>query len=276
MAGRGTDIRLGNDSVENAVVASLGGLLVIGAGRNDTSRGDAQLTGRAGRAGDAGEAVFHISPDDLVATRRSDMTAEERLAAFSADPVDFILRCQRMSEAWAADTRAYHKQFSDVDELQRAAFVALKDEVGGFPAECARETREAVVDRALRAFLPIDRMGWDGDALSAHLSFIFGLDLPISEWLAEGLGPEAIRERSLKAIPTFELVADLVLPAADALWRSHAEKLDTLRRSVFFRSYGHLKPLNEYRREAFEMFRGLIAEFEAEALRLSAPVIKAV
>lgn len=272
MAGRGTDIVLGGgDHAEGEEVARLGGLHVIGVGRHGSRRIDDQLRGRAGRRGEPGSTVFHLSIEDPLVARHSPVPAESlrRLLEVDGEAAlrPLVDQSQRIADALGSDTRETLMQFSAVDTVQIEAFHALRREFmsASSPVDAFEAMRVAAVSRAVRDHMPDNSYSeaWDTAALKARIRSVSALDLPLADWTAEdGTDAAEILRRSLSSVqPTTiapDALRDIVLKTYDECWREHVARLDILRRAVAFRTYAMLQPLTEYRVESFPLFARLL------------------
>jgi preprotein translocase subunit SecA len=272
MAGRGTDIVLGGgDTREREEVSRLGGLHMIGVGRHGSRRIDDQLRGRAGRRGEPGSTVFHLSIEDQLVARHSPVPAHSLIRLLTVDGEvalrPLVDQAQRIADALGSDTREALMQFSSVDTVQIEAFHAMRREFMSTPSpvDAFASMRIAAVTRAVRDHMPDQSYpeAWDTAALKARLTAITAIDLPVAEWAAEdGAGTDDVLSMALDSLPApslhLEALRTIVLSAYDDCWREHVARLDILRRAVAFRTYAMLKPLTEYRVESFPLFARLL------------------
>jgi preprotein translocase subunit SecA len=272
MAGRGTDIVLGGgDALEGEEVFRLGGLHVIGAGRHGSRRIDDQLRGRAGRRGEPGSTVFHLSIEDQIVVRHSPVPADSLRRLLEVDGETalrpLIDQAQRIADALGSDTRETLMQYSAVDTVQIEAFHALRREFMSTPSpmDTFEAMRAAAITRAVRDHMPENSYAeaWDTAALKARIKSVSSLDLPVADWAAEdGTDDAEVLRRTFSALqrPTLEedALRELVLKAYDDCWREHVARLDILRRAVAFRTYAMLRPLTEYQVESFPLFARLL------------------
>ncbi|MCS4089443.1 preprotein translocase subunit SecA [Rhizobium sp. BK176] len=279
MAGRGTDIVLGGDDhAEGVEMSRLGGLHVVGVGRHGSRRIDDQLRGRAGRRGEPGSTVFHLSIEDALVTKHSPVPADSlrRLLEMNGEAAlrPLVDQAQRIADALGSDTREALMQYSAVDTVQIEAFHALRREFMSTPTpgEAFEAMRAAAVTRAVRDHMPENSYAeaWDTAALKARIMSVAALDLPVADWAAEdGTDDTEILRRALSALqdPTIEAdtLRTLVLKAYDECWREHVARLDVLRRAVAFRTYAMLRPLTEYRVESFPLFARLLDQINDRA-----------
>jgi preprotein translocase subunit SecA len=272
MAGRGTDIVLGGGHrLEGEAVARLGGLHVIGVGRHGSRRIDDQLRGRAGRRGEPGSTVFHLSIEDQLVSRHSPVPPDSLRRLLKRDGEaalrPLVDQSQRVADALGSDTREALMQFSAIDTVQIEAFHALRREFMATrsPVDAFEAMRVAAISRAVRDHMPENSYAevWDTAALKARIRSVSALDLPVADWAAEdGTDAEEVLRRSLSSLRRSALEPDalrnIVLKTYDECWREHVARLDILRRAVAFRTYAMLQPLMEYRVESFPLFARLI------------------
>ena len=233
MAGRGTDIKLGEG------VAELGGLLVLGTERHESRRIDRQLRGRCSRQGDPGGAKFYLSLEDELI--RNHVPAE-RLAEISegrglGGRRSFVEDAQETVEQRDYRARKRVLEFDDVMNIQREIVYGLRNDVlhAEDPAEIVHGVlREAAAD-GIADSLP-DASGYDG--ILAAL-------------------PETVRGR----IERGALITEI-----DERWQDHLEEMDELREGVYLRAQGQKDPVVEFKREAFEQFGRMMAETRAAAI----------
>jgi preprotein translocase subunit SecA len=224
MAGRGTDIRLGGaDPAQEAEVAALGGLYVIGTGRHESSRLDDQLRGRAGRQGDPGGSVFFVSGQDTLLTA---YTPDEALPP--ADPdgavrqgpaAELVAHAQRVAEGVNLEIHRNTWRYTRLLEQQRTEILERRDRILHGDAGA----------QALRAACP-ER--W--------------------EELREAAGDEMV-ERAARQIVLFHI---------DRCWTEHLGFLSDLREGIHLRALGRLNPLDEFNREAVPAYRAMLDEIE--------------
>lgn len=288
MAGRGTDIKLGEG------VRELGGLAVIGTERHESRRIDNQLRGRSGRQGDPGVTQFYLSMEDELMRRfgSDNMKAMmERLGMDDSQPIQSkmvskaVESAQKRVEGNNFDARKQLLQYDDVLRQQREIIYKQRDEV--LESENLREIVEgmiqSVIERNVEAYAPSheDQDEWN---LQGIIDFVNGNLLQegditindirgkepeeISELIfskvkerydekEELLGPEQMRE--------FEKV--IVLRAVDSKWMDHIDAMEQLRQGIHLRAYGQIDPLREYQSEGYAMFESMVASIEEEVAK---------
>jgi preprotein translocase subunit SecA len=286
MAGRGTDILLGNG------VPALGGLHIIGTERHESRRIDNQLRGRAGRQGDPGSSQFYLSMEDELMRRfgaDNIMGMMDRLGFEEDQPIESRLitkaieSAQKRVEGSNFDVRKIVLQYDDVMNQQRNIIYKQRREV--LEAENIREVAlglimpvverivkahtpseqvpeewdlQAIVDYANGTFLPetshIDRDDLWGKEQEEIVEYIQALVTKVYEEREEAIGAPFMRE--------FEKV--VVLRAVDSKWMDHIDAMDQLRQGIHLRAYGGTDPLREYQFEGFEMFQEMIESIQEE------------
>ena len=283
---------------EREKVVAAGGLFVIGTERHESRRIDNQLRGRSGRQGDPGSSKFFVSlEDDLMrifgSERMDTMLRKLGLQAGEAIVHPWINKAlekaQQKVEARNFDIRKNLLKFDDVMNDQRKVIYDQRKEVmsaSEVSEVCADMRREVVVDLVSR-FVPEKAYAeqWQLDPLEMEVARIFRLDLPITEWgREEGIADEEIRERLADAVERrmAERAANygveiwrmveksLVLQVLDQVWKEHLLALDHLRQGIGLRAYGQRDPLNEYKREAFDMFELMLANLREQVTMILA------
>ena len=277
-----------------------GGLLIIGTERHESRRIDNQLRGRAGRQGDPGRSKFYLSLEDdlmrIFAPARMDGMLQ-KLGLRDGEAIvhpwvtKALEKAQQKVEARNFDIRKNLLKFDNVMndqrkviyEQRRELMVAedLKEEIG--------QMRSEVVEALITAHIPEKAFAeqWDAPGLHEELLRIFALDLPVVEWAKEeGIAEEAIRERVTDAVgrkmaekaanigPEImrSIEKSLLLQLLDQNWKEHLLLLDHLRHGIGLRAYAQRDPLNEYKREAFEMFEAMLDRLREQITTLLAHV----
>ena len=285
MAGRGTDIKLGEG------VADVGGLLVLGTERHESRRIDRQLRGRCARQGDPGESIFFISfEDDLMRNfGASDRMTKimDRLGLEEGQELESGLlnksveNAQKKVEQRNYTWRKRVLDFDDVMNQQREVVYGYRNEV--LETENPRELLEEAIEEAIPAKvyeLLSDEESPDYGALLHWVNTTFPLRL--SEETADFASREidgnaefimdqvrtAYDLKTKSEIP--EALAGLerfiVLNAIDRRWQRHLYAMDSLREGVSLRSYGQKDPLIEYKNEAYKIFEELMTKIKEEVL----------
>jgi preprotein translocase subunit SecA len=270
----------------NAVVQA-GGLHIIGSERHESRRIDNQLRGRSGRQGDPGSSRFYLSLEDpLLKIFASDRVS--RIMAFLKMPegeaiehsmvTRAIENAQRKVEARNFDIRKQLLEYDDVANDQRKVIYQQRNELleASDISDTIRSMRTDVVRATCDQFVPPESVEeqWDIPALERALEAEFNLKLPIGQWLQEqkDLQEEAIKERVVEAAhrdydEKFAMIDKevlhqyeraVMLQSLDRHWREHLASLDYLRQGIHLRGYAQKNPKQEYKREAFDLFAGLL------------------
>ncbi|HZB92850.1 MAG TPA: preprotein translocase subunit SecA, partial [Stellaceae bacterium] len=293
------EIRAEIDAAREAVRVA-GGLFVIGSERHESRRIDNQLRGRSGRQGDPGASKFFVSLDDdlmrIFGSERMDGMLQ-RLGLKDGEAIihpwinKALEKAQQKVEARNYEARKYVLKFDDVmnDQRkvvyeQRKEIMAAKD-VAQTIGDMRHETVEAMVGRAIPENALPDQ--WEVDTLREECLRIFNLELPIKEWAQEeGIGDPEIKERIIQAVDAkmAQKVANygtdimrnveksLLLQILDQNWKEHLVQLDHLRQGINLRAYAQRDPVNEYKREAFQLFSGMLVELREAVTRVLAHV----
>ncbi|VQR50150.1 preprotein translocase subunit SecA [Streptococcus pneumoniae] len=287
MAGRGTDIKLGEG------VRELGGLCVIGTERHESRRIDNQLRGRSGRQGDPGESQFYLSLEDDLMKRfgserlkgifeRLNMSEEAIESRMLTRQVE---AAQKRVEGNNYDTRKQVLQYDDVMREQREIIYTQRYDVITADRDLAPEI-QATIKRTIGRVVDGHARAKQDEKLEAILNFAKYNLLPEDSITMEdlsGLSDKAIKEelfqRALKvydsqvsklrdeeAVKEFQKV--LILRVVDNKWTDHIDALDQLRNAVGLRGYAQNNPVVEYQAEGFRMFNDMIGSIEFDVTRL--------
>ena len=287
MAGRGTDIKLGEG------VRELGGLCVIGTERHESRRIDNQLRGRSGRQGDPGESQFYLSLEDDLMKRfgserlkgifeRLNMSEEAIESRMLTRQVE---AAQKRVEGNNYDTRKQVLQYDDVMREQREIIYAQRYDVITADRDLAPEI-QAMIKRTIGRVVDGHARAKQDEKLEAILNFAKYNLLPEDSITMDdlsGLSDKAIKEelfqRALKvydsqvsklrdeeAVKEFQKV--LILRVVDNKWTDHIDALDQLRNAVGLRGYAQNNPVVEYQAEGFRMFNDMIGSIEFDVTRL--------
>ncbi|HXP29952.1 MAG TPA: preprotein translocase subunit SecA [Stellaceae bacterium] len=284
-AARGAEIRAEIAAAHEAVVQA-GGLFVIGSERHESRRIDNQLRGRSGRQGDPGASKFFVSLEDdlmrIFGSERMDgmlqkLGLKEGEAIIHPWVNKALEKAQQKVEARNYEIRKHLLRFDDVmnDQRkvvyqQRREIMSAKD-ISAMIVDMRHEAIEAMVDRTVPANALPDQ--WDTAGLHAECVRLLGVDLPVAEWAKEeGIADNEIRERIIQAAdakmaqkaanygPDIMRLAErsLLLQLLDQTWKEHLLSLDHLRQGINLRAYAQRDPLNEYKREAFQLFQDML------------------
>ena len=277
-------------------VLAAGGLLVVGSERHEARRIDNQLRGRSGRQGDPGASLFFLSlEDDLMrifgSERMDSMLSKLGLREGEAIVHPWINRAlekaQQKVEARNYEIRKNLLKFDDVMNDQRKVVYEQRKDLMRTEdvAETVADMRHEVVDAIVDDHIPEKAYPeqWDLDGMHESCRRLLGLDLPVADWAAEeGMADEEIRERIVKAADNhvaskranyggeiWRLAEkSLLLQLLDQSWKDHLLTLDHLRQGIGLRAYGQRDPLNEYKREAFEMFENMLGKLRERVTQL--------
>ncbi|WP_298215594.1 preprotein translocase subunit SecA [Acidocella sp.] len=271
-------------------VKAAGGLFVIGTERHESRRIDNQLRGRSGRQGDPGASRFFLSlEDDLMrifgSERMGGMLQKLGLREGEAIIHPWINRAlekaQKKVEIRNFDMRKNVLKYDDVMNDQRKEVYAQRREFmrAESVADVVAEMRQDVIAAMVENRVPEKAFAeqWQTEELAADVKRVLGLDLPIAAWAAEeGIDERHLRERieaaaeAAAAANAAQFGAELyayieksvLLQTLDHVWKEHLLALDYLRQGIGLRGYGQRDPLNEYKREAFAMFAGMLEELK--------------
>ena len=278
---------LKNDIEKKKTIAlQAGGLYVIGTERHESRRIDNQLRGRTGRQGDPGGSKFLLSlQDDLMRIFGSDRL-ENMLGKLGLEKGEAIVhpwinkaveKAQGKVEAHNFEIRKQLLKFDDVMNDQRKVIfdqrkeIMRSDDISEMVVDMRYEVIEAVVFKSIPNQSYHDQ--WDGDGLIEDVRNYLGLDVPIKKWIKEDgiiekeiisrlteLSNNFMAERAVKiGVDVFrQAEKTLMLQVLDQSWKDHLLMLDQMRQSIGLRAYAQKDPLNEYKREAFELFEDML------------------
>ena len=278
MAGRGTDIKLGPG------VPEIGGLHILATGRHESRRIDNQLRGRSGRQGDPGSSRFYLSlEDDLLRIFGSDRISSimERLGMEEDEPIEHsmitraIENAQRKVEGHNFDIRKHLLEYDDVMNKQREIIYGQRLEV--LQSEDIKPLILSMIDEVLETVVgeiasDHDSEEWDWTLLNEKMPGIFGLLPDIDEASRSGLNRDTLltrlistvhgeydrREEEMGLTNRRHLERVILLQVVDSHWKEHLLNMDHLKDGIGLRGYGQKNPLNEYKKEGFEMFMELM------------------
>lgn len=286
MAGRGTDIKLGEG------VRELGGLAVIGTERHESRRIDNQLRGRSGRQGDPGYSRFYLSLEDELMVRfgadrlqkimgkDDDTPLESRMVSRSVESA------QKRVEGNNYDSRKQVLQYDDVLRKQREIMYAERNEVlenevvtdiiqdmigdavdktmayivENIEAHSEKEETEEIIKSLNEKFLGLKPI------TDSEYSDVMSDD-EIRELILHRINLELAEKRQLlgdETMNSFERY--ILLNAIDDRWTDHIDQMDQLRKGIFLRSYGQIDPLREYKTEGYQMFEDMIDDIQVEVV----------
>ena len=286
MAGRGTDIKLGEG------VRELGGLAVIGTERHESRRIDNQLRGRSGRQGDPGYSRFYLSLEDELMVR----FGADRLQKIMGKDVDTPLESRMVSRSVESaqkrvegnnyDSRKQVLQYDDVLRKQREIMYAERNEVleNEVVTDIIQDMIGDAVDKTMAYIVEnmeahSEKEETEEIIKSLNEKFLGQKPITESEY-SEVMSDDEIRELVLHRInlelaEKRELLGDetmnsferyILLNAIDDRWTDHIDQMDQLRKGIFLRSYGQIDPLREYKNEGHEMFEYMIDDIQVEVV----------
>jgi preprotein translocase subunit SecA len=281
--------------LHNSVIEA-GGLHIIGTERHESRRIDNQLRGRSGRQGDPGSTRFYLSMEDsLMRIFASEKVAGlmQKLGMEEGEAIEHpwvskaIENAQRKVEAHNFDIRKQLLQYDDVANDQRKVIYAQRDDLlhADNISEAIRNMRLDVVENVFRSHVAANSIEeqWQIAELEQSLLNEFGVELPIQQWLDEDddIDQETILTRIGDHFETEyrqkvdflgpEIIAgyekDLMLMVLDRHWREHLAAMDYLRQGIGLRGYAQKNPVQEYKRESFEMFTDMLEGIKYEAIQ---------
>ncbi|MFO1049176.1 MAG: preprotein translocase subunit SecA [Geminicoccaceae bacterium] len=276
----------GEVEAERKRVVEAGGLFIIGTERHESRRIDNQLRGRSGRQGDPGRSKFFLSLEDDLMRRFGSERMDGMLQRLGLKDGEAIIhpwinkaleKAQQKVEAYNFEIRKQLLKFDDVMNDQRKVVYEQRRELMEVEdvAETVRDMRHQVIEDLVAKHVPEKAYPeqWDIVHLHADATRTLNLDLPLAEWAKEeGIADQEIRDRLLKASDELierksELYSEpmmrmaektLLLQILDHLWKEHLLHLDHLRQGIHLRGYAQRDPLNEYKREAFDLFEAML------------------
>ena len=287
MAGRGTDITLGEG------VPELGGLAILGTERHESRRIDNQLRGRSGRQGDPGSSQFFLSlEDDLMRIFGADNISGimDKLGMEEDEPIEHSLitksieRAQKKVEDHNYNIRKYILEYDDVMNQQREVLYEQRRRI--LRNESLRETINEMIDKLVTdsvdayADEKLYPEEWDYEGLYKHLSQYFLTEEIMTPQDMEEYTRQELLERLLEIAHEeyqdrvnmlgeamfSQLEKAIMLRVVDNKWMEHLDNMDMLREGIGLRAYGQKNPLVEYKFEAFEMFQNMIAAIQDETI----------
>ncbi|MEN6490343.1 MAG: preprotein translocase subunit SecA [Smithella sp.] len=286
MAGRGTDIKLGEG------VAELGGLHILGTERHESRRIDNQLRGRAGRQGDNGSSRFYLSlEDDLLRIFGADRISSimERVGIEENEPIEHkyisraIENAQKRVEGQNFDIRKHLLEYDDVMNKQRKVVYEQRKKVlrGENLWNDVEEMVEEITDDFLFEFVDEKKHSeeWNLKGLDEAILKQFNLKLNIMN-SSEITSVDAIREHIKQKVQELlrakeqnfgkelmdYLLKVIMLQSIDSHWKEHLLSMDHLKEGIGLRGYGQKDPVREYQREGYEMFMEMISQMKKDTL----------
>ncbi|NOT16091.1 MAG: preprotein translocase subunit SecA [Methylotenera sp.] len=279
-------------------VLAAGGLHIVGTERHESRRVDNQLRGRSGRQGDAGSSRFYLSLEDqllriFASDRVSAIMGKLNMPDGEAIEHPWVTRAienaQRKVEGRNFDIRKQLLEYDDVANDQRKVIYEQRNELleATDVGDTIKAMREDVLASVMATYIPPDSVEeqWDVPALERELKADFGLEIPLQKMLEENpdLHEETLRERILdtanqnyaekEVLASADILRQfersVMLQSLDNHWREHLAALDHLRQGIHLRSYAQKNPKQEYKREAFELFEGLLNTIKNEVTKVT-------
>ncbi|HEU4517912.1 MAG TPA: SEC-C metal-binding domain-containing protein, partial [Microvirga sp.] len=275
-----------------------GGLWVIATERHESRRIDNQLRGRSGRQGDPGASKFFLSlEDDLMRIFGSDrmdgilqrLGLKEGEAIVHAWINKALEKAQQKVEARNFEIRKNLLRYDDVMNDQRKVIYEQRKELMRVTdvSDTLAEMRQEVIEGVVRRCIPENAYAeqWDTKGLHEECLRLFGLDLPVADWAKEeGIADKEIEDRIRQAVdrkmaekaanygPQVMRVAErsILLQLLDQAWKDHLLQLDHLRHGIGLRAYAQRDPLNEYKREAFDLFEQMLTHLREQVTAMMA------
>jgi preprotein translocase subunit SecA len=277
-------------------VIAAGGLHIIGTERHESRRIDNQLRGRSGRQGDPGSTRFYLSMEDsLMRIFASEKVAGlmQKLGMAEGEAIEHpwvsraIENAQRKVEAHNFDIRKQLLQYDDVANDQRKVIYQQRNDLlhSESISDAIANMRKDVVQAVVRAHVPPNSLDeqWDIGGLEQILANEFGVELSIQRWLddEEQITDEDICDRVQAHFETVyqqkaemlgeelmvRLEKEITLMIVDRHWKEHLAAMDYLRQGIGLRGYAQKNPVQEYKRESFEMFTAMLDSINYEVVQ---------
>ncbi len=287
MAGRGTDIKLGEG------VAELGGLHILGTERHESRRIDNQLRGRSGRQGDMGSSRFYLSlEDDLLRIFGAERISSvmDRIGMEEGQPIEHRLiskaieNAQKRVEGQNFDIRKHLLEYDDVMNRQRQVIYEQRKKV--LKGEALWDDLEEMIEEMVEGLVPeyVDEKShpeeWDLKGLDERIFGHFTLKLNLAE-KGRDLTPTAIVETIITEVKTHlrnkekefgtplmdYLMKVIMLQSIDSQWKDNLLAMDHLKEGIGLRGYGQKDPVREYQKEGYDMFMDMIARVKEDTIQ---------
>ena len=278
-----------------ATVLEAGGLHIVATERHESRRIDNQLRGRSGRQGDPGVSRFYLSLEDplmrLFASDRvknlmRSMGMEHGEAIEHRMVTNAIVKAQRKVEGRNFDIRKHLLEYDDVANDQRQVIYQQRNDLleDADISDVITNVREDVMDQCISNYIPpmsIEEQ-WDIVGLEKVLTNEFTTPVPLQQWLDEDtrLDEETLRARIIESVQASyasryahvgdqmrEVERQIMLQVLDNLWKEHLASMDQLRQGIGLRAYAQKNPKQEYKRESFALFEGLLDNIKYETIR---------
>ena len=284
MAGRGTDIKLGEG------VKELGGLAVLGSERHESRRIDNQLRGRSGRQGDVGYSRFYISlEDDLM--KRFGGERWQKFFTNSEDAISFkmidgaINSAQKKVEGVNYDSRKHLLEYDNVLSQQREKMYRLRDQVLN-TKDCYEITKkfyDMVANRIVSTVSTVDgkEMYPNVDELVKHINTMYLSEGSVKKedfYGLERFSDYVNKTRDILMAKTeerrkewgeeayLEIQSNIILRVIDRNWPAHIDKMTKLRDGIMYRQYANANPLVQYKNDGFKMFNQMLEDIANEVV----------
>ena len=287
MAGRGTDIKLGDGVLE------VGGLAVIGTERHESRRIDNQLRGRSGRQGDAGVTQFYLSMEDELMRRFGSDNMRNMMSKLGMDdsqPIQSkmvsraVESAQKRVEGNNFDSRKRLLQYDDVLRQQREIIYKERNEV--LETDNMRALVESMIFGTIESLVAShtsaeNKAEWSLKGIEDYVQANFLPEGVITQEILENLSPEEMIEKIKEEVIRFydakeeEMTAErmrefekvVLLRSIDSKWIDHIDAMDQLRQGIHLRAYGQTDPLREYQSEGFAMFEAMVESIQADVAK---------
>ncbi len=289
MAGRGTDIKLGEG------VTELGGLKIIGTERHESRRIDNQLRGRSGRQGDPGESRFYISmEDDLMRLFGSEkiMKVVDTMGMTEDEPIEHKMLTKAIENAQKkveGNNFSVRKQLLDYDQVmneQRELIYAERRKVlfGADLSESIANMRKEIVNRSVEAYTGESQYpeDWDLAGLNEHITKIIPINpITLTDEEKENITKDELKQKILDIVNELyakkeaeitpehmrEIERVIMLRVIDQKWMDHIDDMDQMRQGIGLRAYGQRDPLVEYKFIGFDMFEEMTQNIQTDTVR---------
>ena len=278
-------------------VMEAGGLRIIGTERHESRRIDNQLRGRAGRQGDPGSSRFYLSMEDslmrMFASERV-ATLMQKLGMEEGESIEHkwvnkaIENAQRKVEGRNFDIRKQLLEYDDVANAQRKEVYNQRNQLMREEdiSETIDEMRESVFNIVFQNYIPPQSIEeqWHIPELEKALKEYFNLELPIQQWLDEDkdlnenklrqkifdmmLAEYKAKEEKLTPEVMRQIEKAVMLQMLDHHWKEHLAAMDYLRQGIHLRGYAQKNPKQEYKREAFELFEGMVTGMRQDVIMM--------
>ncbi|WP_342600399.1 preprotein translocase subunit SecA [Psychrobacillus sp. FSL H8-0483] len=287
MAGRGTDIKLGEGVIE------VGGLAVIGTERHESRRIDNQLRGRSGRQGDAGITQFYLSMEDELMRRFGSDNMRNMMSKLGMDdsqPIQSkmvsraVESAQKRVEGNNFDSRKRLLQYDDVLRQQREIIYKERNEV--LETENMRALVESMLFGAIESLVAShtsseNKADWSLKGIEDYVQANLLPEGIITQGLLADLSPEEMTEKIKEEVIRFydakeeEMTSErmrefekvVLLRSIDSKWIDHIDAMDQLRQGIHLRAYGQTDPLREYQSEGFAMFEAMVDSIQEDVAK---------